>query len=114
MATTALSAYKAGQRSSRSVRRHRRKQFTIPIAVVGGFAPLALGAFGRVNEGPARVMNYVTQAMTGYDTDTGKFWYPNMWKGMFPILLGLGVHMIASKMGINRALSRSGIPFLRV
>jgi len=90
-----------------------KKSFTIPLAVVGGFMPLAVGTLQTAG-GWDRKLWYATQAITGYDTDTRKFWFPNLYKGAMPILVGFLVHMVASKVGVNKAIARAGIPLIRV
>jgi len=88
---------------------------TIPLAALIGFAPLTfttVSAFktGGV-EGAARV---ATASLTGYNTYSKTWEYQHMWNGLFPILIGLGVHKLASKVGINRALAGAGVPFIRI
>lgn len=91
----------------------RNGKFTLPVAVIAGFGPLTVNTL-RTPGGWDRKLWMFTQAMTGYDTDTQQFWWPNMKKGAIPIMMGALVHWVAGKVGINRALSRSGIPVLRV
>lgn len=89
------------------------KKLTLPLAIVGGFMPLTINTI-RTPGGWDRKLWMATQAITGYDTDAGKFWFPNLYKGAVPIGVGFLIHAIANKLGINRALSRSGIPLIRV
>lgn len=86
----------------------------IPLAVVAGFAPLATNIYSVSGGGIPRMLWMGTQAITGYDTDTQKWWMPNMMKGTFPILMGIAVHKVAARLGINRALGSAGIPFIRI
>lgn len=97
-------------------KKHSRRSngFKLPVAVVAGFTPLAVNVASVSGEGFGRMGWMATQAMTGYDTDTQKFWMPNMWKGLFPIILGVAVHKVASGLGLNRALSAAGVPILRI
>ena len=99
---------------ARSKKHHSKKGFTLPLAVVAGFAPLAINTYNVSGGGPARMGWMVTQAITGYDTDTRKFWMGNLNKGLIPIAIGVIVHKIAGKLGINRAIAGAGIPFIRV
>ncbi len=92
---------------------NKKRGMTIPIAVVAGFAPLV----GNVLSTPGGIEPkgwMLTQAMTGFDTRTREFWLPNLWKGAFPILIGIFAHKVASRLGVNRALAGAGIPILRV
>lgn len=91
--------------------RRRNGGMKIPVAVIGGFAPLVMNTWSTAG-GMDRKLWMVTQALTGYDTDAKKFWLPNLNKGMTWILLGALVHMVANRLGINRALS--SVPLLRI
>lgn len=94
---------------------HRRgNQFKLPLAVIAGFGPLASNLYAVSPGGPQRMLWMGTQAITGYDTDTGVWWAPNLMKGTIPILLGVAVHKIAGRLGINRAIGAAGIPFIRI
>lgn len=100
---------------AKSKKFHRRNGgVKIPVAVLAGFAPLALNVYNVSGGGIGRMLWMATQAMTGYDTDTKKWWAPNLMKGLVPILMGITVHKIAGRLGINRALGQAGIPMLRV
>lgn len=101
---------------ARNRKKNRRSGngMTIPMAVVAGFMPLAVNVVSVSGGGLRRMGWMAAQALTGYDTDTQRFWYPNMWKGTFPIIIGIIVHSIASKLGVNRALGKAGIPFIRI
>lgn len=92
----------------------RGNSFKIPLAVVAGFGPLASNLYAVSSGGPQRMLWMGTQAITGYDTDTGVWWAPNMMKGTIPILLGIAVHKIAGRLGINRAIGAAGIPLIRI
>jgi hypothetical protein len=87
---------------------------TLPLAVVGGFMPLAVNTFNVSSGGFPRMGWMVTQAMTGYDTDTNHWWMGNLSKGLFPIMGGFLIHKVASKFGINRALAAARVNFLCV
>lgn len=86
----------------------------VPLAVVAGFAPLATNVYNVSGGGIPRMLWMGTQAITGYDTDTGKWWGPNLMKGTVPIMLGIMVHKIAGRLGVNRAIGSAGIPFIRI
>ncbi len=98
---------------ARAKRKHFKRKMTLPLAVVGGFAPLAVNTM-RTPGGIDRKLWMFTQATTGFDTDTGKWWAPNLNKGTTWILVGTGIHMLANRFGINRAIARSGIPLVRI
>lgn len=114
--TRTIVRYRARPRS-----RHHAKQFTIPVAVVGGFMPLLdwmAGSFSAGQKSSEGVVRHMARDLcmvtTGYDTWNNKWSFGPMWHGTFPVLLGLGVHKLATKFGLNQALGRAKIPFLRV
>lgn len=96
--------------------KHRSKAgMTLPVAVLAGFAPLAGAAIaGYQYNGFQGVMKRVALGTTGFNTEDGK-WYPmEAVKVLGPIVGGVVVHKLASRLGINRALASAGVPFLRV
>ena len=103
----------------RSVRRYfrprfrgrRRTKMTIPLAVVAGFVPIAVGVYNRRSSSQS-MADFLLSSFTGISN--GQFNIQNMRTGLFPIAGGFLVHMIASRLGINRTLARAGIPLLRV
>lgn len=97
-------------------RTHRKGQPTIPLAVLAGFVPLAKDVYtGYTSGGVAGAGHYLVGGVTGYDTNTGKFNLPwaasHFW---LPVGAGLLVHKLAGRMGVNRALGRAGVPFIRI
>jgi hypothetical protein len=96
-----------------SRRTHSKAKMTIPIAVVAGFIPTAVGIWNRRSSGQA-IADYLQQSFTGITPGTSQFSFANLKTGLMPIAAGFGVHMVASKLGINRAIARAGIPFIRI
>jgi len=92
---------------------HRRAKFTLPLAVVAGFVPVGVGLWQRRGSSQA-MADYLQQGFTGITPGTGTFNLANLRYGLGPIAAGFGVHMVASKLGINRAIARAGIPFIRI
>ncbi len=113
MATRTVTRYR-----TRTVRaKHRSKAgFTLPLAVVGGFAPLAVHAVDDYRVGGLpHVGRGLSARLTGYRVDTGQFEWQWLKQGLIPIAAGLLVHkFIGGKLGINRALAGAGIPFIRI
>ena len=112
MATRTVTRYR-----TRTVRAKRRSKagFTLPLAVVGGFAPLAVHALDDYQVGGLPHLGKgLAVRTTGYMIDTGKFEWSYLGQGLFPILAGLLVHKVAGKLGVNRTLARAGIPFVRI
>jgi len=102
---------------SKSKRAHRKQGFTIPIAVVAGFAPLAIyGLNDYKTGGIASLGDGLARRLTGFGTPgSGGTWEPkHLASGLVPIVGGLFVHKLASRLGVNRALSQAGVPILRV
>ena len=90
----------------------RRKRYTIPLAVVGGMISVGVGVWDRRSSGTA-MANYLQQGFTGI-TPGGGFNMGNFRLGLFPVMGGFIVHTLASKMGVNRALGRAGLPVIRI
>jgi len=98
-----------------SKRHHKRPGMTVPVAVLAGFAPLGVAALeGYQYNGVKGLAKRVTLGMTGYNIEDKKFYAQEMAKVAGPIVLGVVVHKLAGKLGINRALAGAGVPFLRV
>lgn len=102
----------------RYVRRgaRRARGVTFPIAVMAGLAPGAARAVeGFKNDGFRGAAYRLANDFTGYDA------YNNSWNaselkyGLLPLAAGYAVHwLFGSKLGINRALGRANVPFIRL
>jgi len=90
----------------------RKKSMTVPLAVVGGFVPTALGVWNRRSSATA-IGQYLQAGWTGVDS-TGHFNLANLRAGAIPAIAGMIVHMLASKMGINRMIAAARIPLIRI
>lgn len=97
----------------RSKARRSKAKMTIPIAVIAGFVPVVNGVWNRRNSGQA-ISDYLQTNFTGITPGTGQFSFGNLKGGLLPIIMGFAVHMVASKVGINRAIGRASIPFIRI
>jgi len=94
---------------------HRRPSTTIPLAALIGFAPLTISTVSAFKTGGVEgAVRVATASLTGYNTYSKTWEYQHMWNGLFPILIGLGAHKLASKLGVNRALASAGVPFVRI
>lgn len=97
--------------------RRRRNGFTIPVAMA--FPILTVGT-DYVEDIQSMGFKEATRWLTG--KLTGYYAQPNWpdWRAKhmkhaaLPIAVGFGIHWLAGKFGINRALARTGIPILRV
>jgi hypothetical protein len=99
----------------------RSKQFSIPLAIVSGFAPLVYTTYKHTQwngfGGEEGGMDVFVRSLTGFSPNTayGKVWeFKRMLWGAIPILGGFMVHKIAGRIGINRAIASAGIPFIRI
>jgi len=100
-------------------RTHRRAKFTFPLAVAAGFASPVLRTIDHAKygiTGPEGAIAEFTRTMIGVNPlqTPMKFELWRLRYGLWPVLLGLGVHKAASALGVNRMLSRAGIPFIRI
>ena len=105
------------RRSVVVVRRGARRaaKMTIPVAVVAGFTPLLARAIdGWRGNGVVGVGDGVLSGLTGYSVFDHKWHSDIMLQNLGPIVAGFGVHWLAGRLGINRALSRAKVPLLRI
>lgn len=86
---------------------------TIPIGVIAGLIPVATGVWNRRSSSQS-VGDFLLSGFTGFTPSTGQFNAANLKNGLLPVTAGFAAHMIASRLGINRALGRTGIPFIRI
>ncbi len=113
MATKAISRTRTVY-VQRARSRRRSSGMTVPIAVLAGFMPLVNQAIiGYQEGGITRVSDRVVASLTGYDPATQKWNAAHMVHGALPITIGIVAHKIAGRLGVNRALSQAGVPFLR-
>jgi hypothetical protein len=93
----------------------RRGGFTLPLAAIMGFAPMFGAAMKDYKAGGAYgAAAGLSLRTTGWDIVDQK-WRPEyLLQGLGPVFLGMMVHKMAGRMGINRALANAGIPLLRL
>jgi hypothetical protein len=113
MATKTITRYR-----TRTVRAKRRSKagFTLPLGVVGGFAPLGIVAVQSYQSGGLPNMaEQLALHTTGWHYTTRTFNPGYLVRGWGPVVLGLLAHkIIGGKLGVNRALGRAGVPFIRI
>lgn len=102
-------------------RRGKKPGFTLPLAVVAGFGPVAVrtwqygnyyGWLGNENSGLAEFSRDMI-GINPYSTPV-KFEGWRLQYGLLPVAIGLGIHKVASMLGINRMIARAGIPVVRI
>ena len=109
---------------SKSMATKKRRNFTIPAALTAGALlgfvikpdPTWDSPFEAARRGnwDIAIKNYATN-MIGYRADTGAIFDTKIgMKGLWALIGGFVIHKVASMIGLNRALGRARIPFLRV
>ena len=102
------------------VKRHKKK-FTIPLAIVAGFIPMALDIKHGIDDGNGVLQSasHTLTALFGIDTyaaakDRTPRWNVAQAAGTPAIVMGFLAHFAAQKLGINRMLANAGIPIVRI
>lgn len=112
MATKTITRYRT---RTVKARRRGRAGFTVPLGIVGGFAPLLYGMYtGFQRGGFADAATEATFRLTGYHLMEKRFSQQMLVQGWTPIILGFVLHKLAGKFGINRALAQAGVPIIRI
>lgn len=138
MATNALAAYRAGEKSRRNrSHAHHRVKATIPLAIVAGFLPGVTHAIsngqrngwitsdsGSIYYAANTGVSTFLSDFLGVQTPDAQLMYgagqPGWWsarslgQGLYPALLGFAAHWGANKIGLNRMLSRMKVPLIRI
>jgi hypothetical protein len=99
---------------------HHKKKFTLPLAIVAGFAggPVAstVNQANRYGGDYMKAILWEGGSLVGYDTENSRYaGISQMQKaGYLPLAVGFLVHFAAQKFGINRMIARAGIPLIRL
>lgn len=95
---------------------HKRGGFTLPVAAILGFVPLASNVIDQVRyNGMPGVRDYVPRTLIPYDFVSKRWTTAYLGWGLYPIIGGMLVHkFIGGSLGINRMLARARVPFLRL
>lgn len=111
MATKTVVRY----RNRPTKKRRRKASTTVSMALAAGIVAGVYSPGSYLLQGDARnAMRFLSRNYTGYDPMEGRFYVNDIKKGLVPLAVGGIVHKIAGKVGINRALGRAGLPFIRV
>ncbi len=97
------------------------RSFTLPVAPIAGAvgtfatqAPSGRSLISDISSGNYSGLLYdAKEIFTGVD-NTGRIRADWLLKTYAPLAVGLGVHIVASKLGLNRLLGRAKVPVLRV
>lgn len=94
----------------------RRSKTTIPLALLAGFIPAAMDIYNNRGMGYVKSSMHTIAGLVGYDTVTNKYkgWSQASAAGAGGIIAGVAVHVVASKVGVNRMIARTRIPLLRI
>lgn len=100
---------------SRPKRRSAAKM-TVPVAVIAGFVPMGADILSAYRVAGAQgAIEHLALCTTGYDPSDGKFKPMFAFQKLYgPLIAGVMVHKIAGYLGVNRALGRAKVPFLRI
>lgn len=94
---------------------HRKKRFTVPVAVILGFMPLVGKAVSDVQAGGWSNLRATVPALIPYDPVNRRIDFSQMGLGTYPIIAGILAHkIIGGILGVNRVLSRAGVPWIRI
>lgn len=107
---------------AKTKRFHRVRKMTFPVAVAAGFVPLGYTTYKHVQwngwGGEEGGIDLFIRSLTGFSPNNAygrSFEFKRMNWGLFPILAGIAVHkIIGSRLGVNAAMSRAGIPIVRI
>lgn len=93
----------------------KKRKFTLPLAVVAGFAAPGIKIWEARGGGLSGVTREAGRILTGVDFWSGQFNFANTRYGLWPILGGMLVHkLVGGVLGVNRMLASAGIPFIRL
>lgn len=103
-------------RSRPKAKHHRKAGMTIPLAVVGGLVPMGVDIVQAYKIGGVEAaLGHVSLCTTGYDPSDGKMKLGFAMQKLYgPLFLGMMVHKVAGRLGVNRMLSQAGVPLVRV
>jgi hypothetical protein len=95
-------------------RRSTGLRITVPLAIVAGMAGPGIKLW-EARGSASGMAREAGRIFTGFDFWSGQFVPGAMKYGTLPILMGFLVHwVIGSKLGLNRAIARSGLPLIRI
>lgn len=97
-------------------KRRKKAGFTIPLAIAAPMVYTGARFIDKVqSNGVQFASNDLMGTMTGYRPDLQDKWrIQRLAEGAMPLLVGMMIHKVAGRLGVNRALGRAGIPIIRV
>lgn len=91
-----------------------RRKFTIPVALVGGVVGMPAVQRGVSNLLAGDINGLMRNLSQIVGVDQGKFNPERLKENLVPLAIGVGVHIAARKLGVNRMLGQAGVPILRI
>ena len=94
----------------------RRRKNTISLAIAAPIAAqLAVGVWPRLKVGNIEgATNEILRDYTGFDIIAKNWDASRMRSGALPVAVGAMVHKVANMLGVNSALARAGIRWIRI
>ena len=96
----------------------RRRQMTIPLALVAGAAAGAVEPVMKLLEGapPTEVASWIVAHYTGYESWSGQFNLEQLKHGLLPLIAGAAIHKFVggAPLNVNRMLGAAGVPLFRI
>lgn len=101
---------------AKAIARRKARATTIPIAVVAGLIPAGSTLMSAYQQaGLPAVMQHASMMTTGYDPTDGRIKIGYAVQKLYgPLAIGFIAHTLATKLGVNRMLSRAGVPLIRI
>jgi len=101
---------------AKAKQKRKKPQMTMPLAVVAGFLPPARTIWLESGRGQSIEggVGAASRIFLGYDSNMSRWDFRQLQYGFGPILMGFGIHRVATMVGINRALAAARIPFIRI
>ena len=95
--------------------RKRKRKPTIPLSIVGGFMPyLVYNLQNFKYYGIQQMIERSTLPFVPYNPHHGFVQTDKLMFGLYPVAAGIAIHFAARWLGVNRALSRMGVPLVRI
>ncbi len=95
-------------------RRRTRRKFTLSLAVVGGFTAQALPVIEAIpSMSMSNILDKFLYQFGCYNKSAGAFEFGRVTQYL-PLFVGCIIHGVANRIGVNRAIGRAGIPWVRI
>lgn len=92
-----------------------KSKITIPISIVAGLYAGMIVPIDQAMKGNYKgAAEQLVRNYTGIDPLTNVFTLDRLKVGLIPLLVGAIVHIAAGKLGVNRAIARTGLPVIRI